>query len=174
MDRSDKEKEIKHLHEEFNSAKNLFLTGFEGLTVNEDLELRRSIRASGSKYRVIRNRLTKRAAQGTPVEAFEQELKGANGLAYNDQDAVALAKAISTYAKDHPRLVFKVGIVEGRVIELEDLNHLASLPTKEALISKIMFLLNAGAQRVASVVQAVPRGLAVVLDQASKEKKFSE
>ena len=108
------------------------------------------------------------------MEAFEQELKGANGLAYNDQDAVALAKAISTYAKDHPRLVFKVGIVEGRVIELEDLNHLASLPTKEELISKIMFLLNAGAQRVASVVQAVPRGLAVVLDQASKEKKFSE
>ena len=174
MDRNRKEKEIKYLNEEFNSAKNLFLAGFEGLTVGQDLELRRSIRASGSKYRVIRNRLAQRAAQGTPVEAFKQKLKGANALAYNDQDAVALAKVISTYAKDHSRLVFKVGIVEGRVIELDDLNYIASLPTKEELISKIMFLLNAGAQRLASVAQAVPRGLAVVLDQASKEKKFSE
>ena len=87
---------------------------------------------------------------------------------------MTLAKAITTFAKAHPRLEFKAGVVEGRVIDLADLNQIASLPSKEELISKLMFLLNAGAQRLASVVQAVPRNLAVVMEEAGKEKKFAE
>jgi len=172
--RQDKEKEIERLRKKFLDAKNIFLTSFEGLTVGQETELRRHIRAVDSGYTVVKNRLAQRAAEGTPVDAIKHQFSGTSSVAYNDQDPVNLAKTITTYAKTHPRLVFKAGIVEGRVIDLADLNQIAKLPTKEALVSKLMFLLNSGAQRVASVVQTVPRYVAVVLDQAGQEKKFPE
>ena len=172
MHRQDKEREIERLRKKFLDAKNIFLTSFEGLTVGQETELRRHIRAVDSGYTVVKNRLAQRAAEGTPVDAIKHQFSGASAVAYNDQDPVNLAKTITTYAKTHPRLVFKAGIVEGRVIDLADLNQIAKLPSKEVLVSKLMFLLTSGAQRVASVVQAVPRYLAVVLDQAGQEKKF--
>lgn len=174
MHRNDKEKEIENLRKEFSDARNLLLAGFQGLTVGQDTELRRAVRAAGSRYRVVKNTLAKRAAEGTALEPIKDQFTGSSAVAYNAEDPVTLAKAITTYAKAHPRLVFKAGVVEGRVIDLADLNQIASLPSKEELISKLMFLLNAGAQRLASVVQAVPRNLAVVLEEAGKEKKFAE
>ena len=174
MHRKDKENQIESLRKEFNGAKNVFLAGFQGLTVRQDTELRRVIRATGSKYKVVKNTLAQRAAQGTALDPIKHQFTGSSAVAYNDEDPVTLAKAITTYAKTHPRLVFKAGVVEGRVIDLADLDQVASLPSKEELISKLMFLLNTGAQRLAGVVQAVPRDLVVVLDQAAKEKKFSE
>ncbi len=174
MRRNDKEKEIENLRKEFTVARNVLLAGFQGLTVGQDTELRRAIRAVGSRYRVVKNTLAKRAAQGTTLEPIKERFTGSSAVAYNAEDPVSLAKAITTYAKTHPRLVFKAGVVEGRVIDLADLNQIASLPSKEELISKLMFLLNAGAQGLASVVHAVPRNLAVVMEQAGKEKKFAE
>ncbi len=174
MRRDDKEKEIGNLRKEFGDARNLLLAGFQGLTVGQDTELRRAIRATGSRYRVVKNTLAKRAAEGTALEPIKDQFTGSSAVAYNAEDPVSLAKAVTTYAKAHPRLVFKAGVVEGRVIDLADLNHIANLPSKEELISKLMFLLNAGAQRLASVVQAVPRNLAVVMEEAGKEKKFPE
>ena len=174
MRRNDKEKEIENLRKEFTDARNLLLAGFQGLTVGQDTELRRAIRDAGSRYRVVKNTLAKRAAQGTALEPIKEQFTGSSAVAYNAEDPVSLAKAITTYAKTHPRLVFKAGVVEGRVIDLADLNQIASLPSKEELISKLMFLLNAGAQGLASVIQAVPRNLAVVMEQAGKEKKFAE
>ena len=174
MRRDDKEKEIENLRKEFTDARNVLLAGFQGLTVGQDTELRRVIRAVGSRYRVVKNTLAKRAAQGTALEPIKERFMGSSAVAYNAEDPVSLAKAITTYAKTHPRLVFKAGVVEGRVIDLADLNQIASLPSKEELISKLMFLLNAGAQRLTGVVQAVPRNLAVVMEQAGKEKKFAE
>jgi large subunit ribosomal protein L10 len=172
--RNDKEKEIENLRKDFTDARNVLLAGFQGLTVGQDTELRRAIRAVGSRYRVVKNTLAKRAAQGTALEPIKERFTGSSAVAYNAEDPVSLAKAITTYAKTHPRLVFKAGVVEGRVIDLADLNQIASLPSKEELISKLMFLLNTGAQRLAGVVQAVPRNLAVVMEQAGKEKKFAE
>lgn len=174
MRRNDKEKEIENLRKEFSDASNLLLAGFKGLTVGQDTELRRAVRAAGSRYRVVKNTLARRAARGTALEPLQDQFTGSSAVAYNATDPVSLAKAITTYAKTHPHLVFKAGVVEGRVIDLADLNQIASLPSKEELISKLMFLLNAGAQRLASVVQAVPRNLAVVMEEAGKEKKFPE
>lgn len=174
MRRNDKEKEIENLRKEFSDASNLLLAGFQGLTVGQDTELRRAVRAAGSRYRVVKNTLARQAAQGTALEPIQDQFTGSSAVAYNAADPVTLAKAITTYAKTHPHLVFKAGVVEGRVIDLADLNQIASLPSKEELISKLMFLLNAGAQRLASVVQAVPRNLAVVMEEAGKEKKFPE
>ena len=174
MNRDEKNKEIEALSAEFKAAKNLFVAGFQGLTVSQDSELRRSVRASGSKYKVVKNTLAQRACKDTVVEALKDIFAGANAVVYNESDPVALVKALTTYAKNNPLFVFKAGIVEGRVINLADLDQIADLPSKEELISKLMFLVKAQAQRLASAVSAVPRNLAVVLNQASEQKKFKE
>ncbi|PYV44993.1 MAG: 50S ribosomal protein L10 [Acidobacteria bacterium] len=174
MDRDDKQKEIEALHEEFKRAKNLFLAGFQGLTVGQDTELRRNIRSTGSKYKVVKNTLAQRAAKNTGIESMQDRFTGSSAVAYNEKDAVALAKVLTTYAKNNPLFVFKTGVVEGRVVGLADLEQLANLPSKEELISKLMFLLNSQARRLATAVGGVARSLAVVLSQAAEQKKFNE
>ena len=174
MNRDDKNKEIEALNAEFKAAKNLFLAGFQGLTVGQDFELRRSVRATGSKYKVVKNTLAQRACENTEISPLKDKFVGANAVVYNQKDPVALAKALTTYAKSNPLFVFKAGVVEGRVINLADLDQIANLPSKEQLISKLMFLLNAPAQRLATAVSAVPRNLAVVLNQAAEQNKFKE
>ncbi|MFN8006343.1 MAG: 50S ribosomal protein L10 [Terriglobia bacterium] len=174
MNRDEKEQEIQKLNEEFKKAKTLFVAGFQGLTVAQDSELRRSVRASGSKYKVVKNTLAQRAAEQTSIEPLKDKFVGTSAVIYNQSEPVALAKALTAYAKNNPLFVFKAGIVEGRVVNLSDLDQIASLPSKEELISKLMFLLNAQAQRLATSISAVSRNLAVVLNQAGEQKKFPE
>ena len=174
MDRDEKKKEIEALNAEFKQANNLFLAGYQGLKVSQDFELRRTIRATGSKYKIVKNTLAQRACKDTSVEPLRDKFSGATAVAYNQKDPVALAKALAAYAKANPLFIFKAGIVEGRVIQISDLEQIANLPSKEELISKLMFLLNAQAQRLAMAVSAVPRNLAVVLNQASEQNKFKE
>jgi len=174
MNREDKNQEINNLSKKFQKAKNLFVAGFQGLTVAQDSELRRSIRATGSKYKVVKNTLAKKASKDTSVEPLKDKFVGTSAVIYNETDPVSLAKALTAYAKNNPLFVFKAGIVEGRVVNLSDLDQIASLPSKEELISKLMFLLNAQAQRLATAISAVPRNLAVVLREAGDQKKFSE
>ncbi len=172
MDRNEKQKEIESLQEEFKKTRNLFLAGFQGLTVSQDTELRRSIRATRSKYRVVKNTLAHKASKDTQVELVGDKLTGSSAIAYNEDSPVALAKALTTYAKNNPLFVFKAGIVEGKVVSLQDLEKIASLPSKEELISKLMFLLHCQAQRLAFVVAGVARSLATVLKHACEQNKF--
>jgi large subunit ribosomal protein L10 len=123
---------------------------------------------------VVKNSLIERAAKGTAVEPIAQKLAGTTSVAYTETDPVALAKALTEYAKDNPILSFKSGVVEGRVVSLADLSALATLPSQEQLLSKVLFLLNSPAQRVASMLSGVARNLACVISQAIKEKKFQE
>ena len=174
MDRDEKKKEIDILHEELRRAKNLFLASFQGLTVSQDTELRRSIRSTGSRYKVVKNTLAQRAAKGTGAELLQDLFTGSSAIAYNDKDPVILAKVLTTYAKTNPLFVFKAGIVEGRVVDLASLDQIANLPSKEELISKLMFLLNSQAQRLASATRGVARNLAVVLGQAAEQRKFAD
>jgi large subunit ribosomal protein L10 len=169
-----KEEELNELKKDLSEAKNLILAQFQGITVAQDTELRQKIRATSSKYRVVKNTLAKIAAKGTPVEKVANSLKGPTSIAYNSSDPVALAKALTAYAKANPVFVFKTGMVEGRVVNLDDLNAIASLPSKEELIAKLLFLLNAPAQRIAVAVNGVARNLAVVIAQAVEQKKFQE
>jgi len=101
-----------------------------------------------------------------------KDLAGPNSIAYTTADPVALAKALTKYAKDVPAFKFKSGMVEGRVLSIAEIQQLALLPSKDELISKIMFLLNAPAQRVASVLSAVSRNMAIVVSEAAKANKF--
>jgi large subunit ribosomal protein L10 len=132
------------------------------------------IRDTKSKYRVIKNTLAKKAAQGTPAEAVTKSFDGPTAIAYNASDPVSLAKALTAYAKANPVFVFKAGLVEGRVINLADITSIAAMPSKEELIAKVLFLINAPAQRLAIVANGVARNLAVVMKQAVEQKKFPE
>ena len=147
---------------------------FAKLTVAQDFELRKSVRAAGAKYQVVKNTLAERAAKGTAVEEALKGLQGVTSIAYTEGDPVALAKALAKYAKDNPEFTFKVGVVEGRVIAVKEIEALATMPSKEEIYSKLLFLISAPAQRLVTVMNAVGRNLAVVVDQGVKENKFKQ
>jgi len=170
--KSDKKKDIDALHQDLEQSGNLFVTGYEKLRVDQDFELRKAVRGAGGKYRVIKNNLAEIAAQGTPSEAVLKNLRGMTSLAYTSNDPVALAKALTTYAKANPSFTFKAGIVEGRAIDVGAINELATMPSKEEIFAKLLYLINAPAQRLLTALQAVGRNLTVVVDQGVKENKF--
>jgi len=170
--KSDKKKDIDALHQDLEQSANLFVTGYEKLRVNQDFELRKAVRNAGGKYRVIKNNLAEIAAEGTPSEAVLKNLRGMTSLAYTSNDPVALAKALTTYAKANPSFTFKAGIVEGRAIDVGAITELANMPSKEEIFAKLLYLINAPAQRLVTAMQAVGRNLAVVVDQGVKENKF--
>lgn len=174
MDREQKKKTAEELHDELLKAKGVVLSGFQGITVAQDFELRKRIAGTGANYKVIKNSLIERAAKGTSLEPAAKKLAGTTSVALTNSDPVALAKAISEYAKENPVFTFKSGVVEGRVVDLADFNALATLPSKEALFSKVLFLFNSPAQRLASTLNGVARNLAVVISEGVKEKKFAE
>ena len=174
MKREEKQKQAEALHEELAKAKTVILSGFEKQTVSQDTELRRKVAGTGAKYKVVKNSLIERAAKGTAAEPAAQKIRGTTSLAYTESEPVALAKALVDYAKENPSLVFKTGVVEGRVVSLAEFEALASLPSKEVVFSKVLFMLNSPAQRVATSVAGVARKLAVVIQQGVKENKFKE
>jgi large subunit ribosomal protein L10 len=172
--KSEKQKDLDNLKAELAKVSTLILTTFQGITVENDTKLRRAVQAAGGKYKVVKNTLAERAGTGTFAEGVLKNLKGTNSIAYTETDPVALAKALTKIAKDVPAFQFRSGVVEGRVISMQEIQQLASLPSKEELLSKIMFLLNAPAQRIAMALNALPRNLAVTVSEAIRANKFSE
>jgi large subunit ribosomal protein L10 len=170
--KEDKKKDIDALRRDLEQSKNLFVTGYEKLRVDQDFELRKVVRGVGGKYRVIKNNLAEKASEGTSAEAVLKGLRGMTSLAYTSNDPVALAKALTAYAKTNPTFTFKAGMVEGRVIDVKSISDLASMPSKQEIFARLLFLINAPAQRLATVINAVGRNLAVVVDQGVKENKF--
>jgi len=170
--KSEKQADLDKLKSELAKVSTVILTTFQGIKVEEDTKLRRAVQAAGGKYKVVKNTLAERAGAGTPAENLLKNLTGTNSIAYTETDPVALAKAITKIAKDVPAFQFKSGVVEGRVVSIADIKQLANLPSKEELISKIMFLLNAPAQRIAVALNALPRNLAVTVNEAIKADKF--
>src|SRR5208337_1128391 len=171
--KSEKQQDLDKLKTELAKVSTVILTTFQGITVEDDTKLRRAVQAVGGKYKVVKNTLAERAGTGTPAENLLKNLSGTNSIAFTQTDAVALAKALTKIAKDVPAFQFKSGVVEGRVISISEIKQLADMPSKEELISKIMFLLNAPAQRIATALNALPRNLAVTVSEAVKANKFS-
>jgi large subunit ribosomal protein L10 len=171
--KSEKQQDLDHLKTELAKVSTVILTTFQGITVEEDTKLRRAVQAAGGKYEVVKNTLAELAGTGTPAAGLLKNLKGTHSIAYTQTDPVALAKALTKIAKDVPAFQFKSGVVEGKVISINEIKLLAEMPSKEELISKIMFLLNAPAQRVATALNALPRNLAVTVSEAVKANKFS-
>src|SRR5580704_17189593 len=173
VSRAKKVEQVEELGAELKNVSSLIISTYSKLTVAQDYELRKTLRSSGAKYRVVKNTLAKLAAKGTAAEGALSDLAGVTSLAYTSGDPVALAKALSKYAKDNPEYTFKAGIVEGRVIALKEIDALANMPSKEELYSKLLFLMTAPAQRLVTVMNAVGRDLAVVINQGVEKNKFA-
>jgi len=172
--RAKKTEQVEKLGKELKNVSSLIVTTYNKLTVAQDFELRKTLRSSGAKYAVVKNTLAERAAKGTSAEEVLKNLAGVTSIAYTKGDPVALAKALSKYAKDNPEFTFKAGVVEGRVISIKEIQALATMPAKEEIYAKLLFLINAPAQRLVTAMNAVGRNLAVVVNQGVEQKKFKE
>ena len=173
LTRTKKTENVQKLAAELESSTSAIVGTFKGLTASKDSSLRKTIRGAGGNYHVVKNKLAARAAQGTKIEAALQGLKGVSSVAYTSGDPVALAKALSTWIKDNAEFTFKLGIIDGKVINVDEIGELATMPGKEELFSKLLFLINSPAQRLATVINATGRDLAVVINQAVEKEKFS-
>ncbi len=173
-DRNEKKKDLEDLKKALEENKNIFVAGYEKMTVSQDYQLRKTIREAGGNYRVVKNNIAAKASDGTPAQDLLGDLKGMTSMAYTSKDPVALAKALTKYAKDNAAFTFKAGMVEGRVIDIKAISDLAAMPPKEEIYAKLLFLINATATRLVTSINGVGRNLAVVLDQAAKEGKFGQ
>jgi len=173
LSRSAKTEKVKKLASELETSTSAIIGTFAGLTASKDFELRKAIRNAGGSYHVVKNKLAARASEGTKIEAALQGLKGVSAVAYTAGDPVALAKALSTWVKDNAEFTFKLGIIDGKVIDVREIGELATMPGKEELFSKLLFLINSPAQRLATVINATGRDLAVVINQGVEKGKFA-
>src|SRR5580704_16867688 len=173
LSRSAKTEKVKKLASELETSTCAIIGTFAGLTASKDFELRKTIRDVGGSYHVVKNKLAARASKGTKIEAALQGLKGVSSGAYTSGDPVALAKALSTWVKENAEFTFKLGIVDGKLINASEVEQLAKLPGKEELFGKLLFLINSPAQRLATVINATGRDLAVVINQAVEQNKFT-
>jgi large subunit ribosomal protein L10 len=172
LTKAKKNAKVAMMASELESSTSAIIGTFKGLTASKDFELRKVIRAAGGNYHVVKNKLAAKSAEGTKVEAALQGLKGVSAVAYTSGDPVALAKALSTWVKDNAEFTFKLGIVDGKVINVSEIDSLAKLPGKEELFSKLLFLIQSPAQRLATVINATGRDLAVVINQGVEKGKF--
>ncbi len=170
--REAKRQEVATLRALLERSAAVFLTSFDKLTVEDDFQLRKTVREAGGRYRVIKNTLARLAAENTPAAPLLKNLTGVNSLVFADGDPVIVAKALKNYAKDHPTFIFKGGIVEGRVIDAAGVEQLAELPSRQELFARLLGLIQAPATALVRALSGVGRNLAVVIDQAVKEGRF--
>ncbi len=173
LSKASKVVKVEKLAGELEHSTSAIIGTFAGLTASKDFELRKAVRNAGGSYHVVKNKLAARAAQGSKIEAALQGLKGVSSVAYTSGDPVALAKALSAWVKDNAEFTFKLGIVDGKVITVEEIGALATMPGKEELFSKLLFLIQSPAQRLATVINATGRDLAVVINQGVEKGKFA-
>jgi large subunit ribosomal protein L10 len=173
LSKQKKAQRIDKLAKELENSTSAIIGTFSKLTVAQDFELRKTVRAAGGRYRVVKNTLASRASKGSKVEAALQNLKGVSSVAYTSGDPVSLAKALATWVTENAEFTFKLGIVDGKVINVEEVKALATMPGKEEVFAKLLFLINSPAQRLATVINATGRDLAVVLNQGVEKQKFA-
>src|SRR5277367_5183396 len=173
LTKAKKTKKVQALSKELATSTTAIIGTFAKLTVAQDFELRKVVRGAGGQYRVLKNKLAAKASEGTKVEAALKGLRGVSAAAFTSGDPVELAKAFSKWVTDNAEFTFKLGIVDGKLISVEEVKALASMPPKEELYAKLLFLINAPAQRLVTVLNATGRDMAVVINEAVKGEKFA-
>ena len=169
--REKKQNDLNALAEELNNSKSAMIVSFNKLTVNKDQEFRHQLREAGAKYQVVKNTVARLAVKGTPYEDASEHFKGVTAIAWTANDPVVLSKTISKFIKTNADFyTLKAGVVDGKVFNLAQIEAIANLPSKEELISKLLYVINAQAQRIVTVINAVPRDLAVVIKQIGEAK----
>ncbi len=168
-----KNEKVALLTKELEGSTTAIIGTFTKLTVAKDFELRKVIRQAGGRYRVVKNKLAPIAGKGTSIEAALKGLKGVNSIAFTSGDPVELAKVFAKWAgENQAEFQFKLGIVDGKLIDVNEVKALATMPAKEELYAKLLFLINSPAQRLATVINATGRDLAVVINQGVEKEKF--
>jgi len=173
ISKAKKAQKVKLLTKELATSTTAIIGTFAKLTVAQDFALRKAVRDSGGKYRVLKNKLAPIAGKGTKIEDALKGLKGVSSVAFTSGDPVALAKGFSKWVGENAEFQFKLGIVDGKLLNVEEVKALATMPGKEEIFAKLLFLINAPAQRLVTVLNATGRDLAVVLGQGVEKEKFS-
>jgi large subunit ribosomal protein L10 len=171
MTREEKQQLVKQWSTEFKDVPYAVLVDYRGLTVAQVTELRSKIRQSGSSYRVLKNTLAKLAVPGTMLEGLQQYFDGPTALTFNREDPIGMAKVLVDFAKETDKLKIKVGMLDGQLLEPDQVKELSKMPSREELLSKLLFLLNAPVQRLASALNGITRNFAVVLKQVADQKE---
>jgi large subunit ribosomal protein L10 len=173
ISRKKKQEKVQLLAKELETSTTAIIGTFAKLTVAQDFALRKVVRESGGKYRVVKNKLAAIAGEGTQVESALKGLKGVSSVAFTSGDPVALAKGFAKWVRENAEFKFKLGIVDGKLLTIEEVKSLATMPGKDEIFAKLLFLINAPAQRLAMVINATGRDLAVVINQGVEKEKFA-
>jgi large subunit ribosomal protein L10 len=170
--RAEKQTELDALTATFRAADTAVLVEYKGITVPQVTELRRQIRAVGGRYVVVKNTLAKRAAKGTTFESLDQHFTGMTALVSTGEDPVAMAKTLTAFSKTTPVLTIKAAVVQGQAVSAAAVDELATMPGKPELYAKLLYVLNAPAQGLVTVLSGVQRGLVTALSAyADKQGK---
>jgi large subunit ribosomal protein L10 len=174
MNRTEKQSFVSDLRERVRKAPVVYLTDFTGLDVKSITKLRRSLKASGAEYMVVKNRLAKLAFDETELPNIFEDLTGPTGVVFGTEDAVAPAKALSDFAKEHDsKPAFKLGILDRKVLDAEQIGRLARLPSREVLLSQLLGVLQAPMSLLAAALEGKLQEMAGLLD-ALHEKRQGE
>jgi large subunit ribosomal protein L10 len=174
MNRTEKAQAISELNEGIGNATNAFLMSFKGITVPQVTELRRQVRETGSEYLVVKNTLALIAVKDSPLVALKDQFSGETAVAFNKTDAVLLAKALTKFAKDVPTVTFKGAMLNGQIVPATQIQAIAALPSRDELLSKLLYLMQHPIRGLAIVLNANIRNLAVVIDQVAKQRGGAE
>ncbi|MDR1728499.1 MAG: 50S ribosomal protein L10 [Acidobacteriota bacterium] len=169
MNKEEKQQTVDSLNAEFRAINSAFLINYEGVKVVDITEIRRKIRGIDGSYVVLKNTLAKRAAKETTLEQLDSFFQGPTAVAYHPKDVVGLAKLLTEIGKSNPKFVFKAALVEGKVVSTSEIQALAAMPSREVMLSKLVFLLKAPLQQLATVLKAPLRDLGLVLKQVPKD-----
>ena len=164
MNRTEKQSLIDELHKDFQGSPHAILVDYRGLSVPAATEFRRRVRKASARYRVVKNTLAQRAIKDTPLERLGPQFDQMTGVAYTGSDPVMLAKVLVDFAKDHPSLVVKAGLVAGdQLLDPAGVKALSAMPSLPELRSKLLGLLNAPAGRLVRLLGAPGTKLVRVL-----------